>query len=370
MRGLPREVRAALTKARESALLAVETYNRPGTVFRSGGYIVLMVVAWTSLFHAIFLRKGVLPFHVRVRRGRYVRYEKVEGESKAWELAECLRQFYLDQNPPARKNLEFFVGLRNKIEHRSMPQLDDQIFGECQALLLNFESLLSREFGDKWSLNESLAVSLQFSTITPSGKAAAIRRLQSRAYPSVPDYVQRFRNGLSQDIQESMEYSYKVFLLPKTGNHARSSDLAVEFINIASLDEKSRESYERAVTLLKTRESAVAYPGEMKPSDVVTKIRARLGYKFTVNDHTRCWKYFKVRPSAGAGDPTACKVQYCHYDVPHRDYIYTDDWVDFLISKLTDPKTYFKVLQRSPEPEAEQATSPIISALQMVGNGR
>jgi len=31
--------------------------------------------------------------------------------------------------------------LRNKIEHRSMPQLDPSIFGECQAMLLNFDEM-------------------------------------------------------------------------------------------------------------------------------------------------------------------------------------------------------------------------------------
>lgn len=143
MRGLPNDVKAALAKAKESALLAVETYNRPGISFRSGGYIILMVVAWTSLFHAIFLKNNVKPFHVEVKKERYVRYVKIDGDNKAWELAECVKQFYKDQNPPVRKNLEFFVGLRNKIEHRSMPQLDDQLFGECQALLLNFEALIT-----------------------------------------------------------------------------------------------------------------------------------------------------------------------------------------------------------------------------------
>lgn len=357
MRGLPRDVKAALTKAQESALLAVETYNRPGTVFRSGAYIVLMVIAWTALFHAIFLRRKFNPLYVRVRRGRYVRYEKADGENKAWELAECLRQFYGDQNPPVRKNLEFFVGLRNKIEHRSMPQLDDQIFGECQALLLNFEVLVTKEFGENYSLNESLAVSLQFSTITPSGKAKALRQMQSKAYPSVTEYVRRFRSSLSGDVQESMEYSYKVFLVPKTGNHAKSSDLAIEFINMSTLDEKARDAFEKAVTLVKTRESAVAHPGEMKPKDVASNVQTRIGYRFTTNDHTRCWKHFGVRPPTTATDPTRCQVQYCQWDVPHKDYIYTDEWVEFLVSKLSSPDTYRAVLGR----ETGMAAKPAVS---------
>ena len=251
MRGLPVEVKGCLTKARESALLAVETYNRPGTAFRSGGYIVFMVIAWTALLHSIFMRAGTKPFHHKIKKDRYVRYEKVDGENRAWELMECVRQFYKSENPAVRRNLEFVIGLRNKIEHRNMPQLDDQIFGECQALLLNFEALLEKEYGERYSLNESLAVSLQFSTITPQGKARAIRQLQSTSYRSVQEYVRRFRSSLSAEIEQSMEYSYRVFLVPKTGNHANSSDLAVEFVNVNGLDEAARQAMERAISLLK-----------------------------------------------------------------------------------------------------------------------
>ena len=177
-----------------------------------------------------------------------------------------------------------------------MPQLDDQIFGECQALLLNFEALLEKEYGDRYSLNESLAVSLQFSTITPEGKARAIRQLQSASYRSVSEYVKQFRSGLSADIEQRMEYSYKVFLIPKTGNHANSSDLAVEFVNVNSLDETERQAFERAISLLKTRETEVANPGKMKPGDVAQKVQEHLAVRFTTNDHTKCWKHFGVRP--------------------------------------------------------------------------
>src|SRR5213593_3980511 len=106
MRGLPYEVKALVQKARESALLAVETYNRPTAMFRSGAYIVLMVIAWTSLFHAIFLRRRVNPYH---RKPGSSRYKKVDGDYWWWELAECVKQFYKDTNPPARKNLEIMI---------------------------------------------------------------------------------------------------------------------------------------------------------------------------------------------------------------------------------------------------------------------
>ncbi|CAN5462169.1 hypothetical protein BH20ACI3_BH20ACI3_34930 [soil metagenome] len=62
MRGLPRPVKASLEKAGDSALLAVEVYNKPAVKFKSAGYITLMVIAWTSLFHAIFFRRKQKPF--------------------------------------------------------------------------------------------------------------------------------------------------------------------------------------------------------------------------------------------------------------------------------------------------------------------
>jgi len=70
MSRLPDEVVTHLDKARESALLAVETYNRPGTSFRSGGFIVLMCIGWTALFHAIFFKRKVKPFYRQKKHSR------------------------------------------------------------------------------------------------------------------------------------------------------------------------------------------------------------------------------------------------------------------------------------------------------------
>ena len=51
-RGQPELVRIQLEKATDTPMLAVEVYNKPATKFRSGGFIVLMSIAWTSMFHA------------------------------------------------------------------------------------------------------------------------------------------------------------------------------------------------------------------------------------------------------------------------------------------------------------------------------
>jgi hypothetical protein len=162
-----KNVRPYLDKAHDSALLAVEVYNKPAIAFRSSGYISLMAIAWTSLFHAIFLRRNVRPYY-RTSNGRF---EIVDGDFKHWELRECVKHYWLtDTNNAIRKNLEFFIPLRNRIEHRHIPELDANIFGECQALLLNFDAMIGAEFSEKFCLKESLSFALQ---LYPSGESLA-----------------------------------------------------------------------------------------------------------------------------------------------------------------------------------------------------
>ena len=84
MKRLSNNVRNCLEKALDSALLAVETYNKPAVKFKSGGYIVLMSIAWTSLLHAIFLKQKIKPFYKDREYPR--RYKRVNGELQFWEL--------------------------------------------------------------------------------------------------------------------------------------------------------------------------------------------------------------------------------------------------------------------------------------------
>jgi hypothetical protein len=154
------EWRLQLKKAQESALLAVEIYNKPLVTFKTANFVVLMIIAWTALMHAIFAKLGVHFFHKDADGKKFI---EIDGDKKAWELSTCLTKFFGGTDTAIVKNLEFFIGLRNKIEHRSLPELDEFVFGECQALLFNFEDVLRQVFGREQSLVNSLALALQFS---------------------------------------------------------------------------------------------------------------------------------------------------------------------------------------------------------------
>jgi hypothetical protein len=205
-KGLPQTVRDNVEKCRSSAIAAVDAYNRPGPRFRTAQYLILIIVAWTALFHAIFYRKGRRPWFRKAGTGKGLRYVKVDGEPKHWDLADCLRQHFGTAHPPERKNLEFLIGLRNKVEHRHVPELDPALYGECQAALLKLEALLVQEFGQRYALVEQLAVSLQVSQSMPEEKLKATKALASSAARTVKEYVERFRGSLDSPVLNNIVY--------------------------------------------------------------------------------------------------------------------------------------------------------------------
>lgn len=340
MKGLPRAVKDALQKARDSALLAVEVYNKPAVAFKSGGYITLMVIAWTSLFHAIFYRKGVKPYY-RKPNGRY---ERVEGDYRHWELGECLKHYYGDgTGNPVCKNLEFFIPLRNKIEHRSLPEIDSTIFGECQAMLLNFDTLLEKEFGTRYCLRQSLSFALQMYP-SASNLAEAVKR--NRVARAAAEFIEQYRSSISTEVQQSGQYSFKAFLI-QVANHPSKDALPIQFVNFEKLSEEEKKSIERFVALVKYKHIPVANVDTLRPGDVVPRVQQALGNpkvtragkeadRLNIAWHTRCWQHFKVRPPSKSPNPEKTDTKYCIYDKRHNDYGYTEEWVKFLIQTFDD----------------------------------
>jgi len=344
MRGLPRQVKAALEKAHDSALLAVEVYNKPAVTFKSGAYITLMVIACTSLFHSIFFRQKKKPFY----KGDNGRFLFLDGDFKHWELDECLRQYFgSDVMNPVRKNLEFFIPLRNKIEHRSMPELDPSIFGECQAMLLNFDEMIEKEFGAKYCLRESLSFSLQ---LFPNAENLIEAVRKNPSTKPVMEFVQQFRSTISPEVSASGKYSFKAYLI-QVANHKNEHALPIQFVHYDKLTDEEKKQLSHLVTMVKFKEMPVVNPDLFKPGEVVKKVQAGLGNlkvervgktvdKFSMDTHSRCWRRYKVRPPKDAQDPRATDWKYCVFDKLHSDYGYTQAWVDFLVEKLKDEKEF------------------------------
>ena len=50
--------------------------------------------------------------------------------------------------------------------------------------------------------------------------------------------------------------------------------------------------------------------------------------------HSILCKYYKVKPADGTENPYDTKIEYCLYDDTHGDYVYTAEWIKFLINEL------------------------------------
>ena len=251
-------------------------------------------------------------------------------------------------SPPERRNLEFLVGLRNKIEHRHLPDLDAGLYGECQAALLNLEELLTSEFGARYALAEQLAVSLQFTQLIPTEKKKAAKELASGAVKTVKEYVEKFRGGLPSSTLNNTKYSFNVFLVPKVANRKDLADAAVEFIKVDENNKDELARLEKLNILIKEKLIPIANLDLYKPTQVVAKVQASIPHKFTISAHTNCWHYFKVRPASLATKPEATDAKYCVYDAAHKDYLYTEAWVDKLSKDLADPAAFQAITGAAP----------------------
>jgi hypothetical protein len=338
-RGLPYNVKQSFEKSRDSALLAIETYNKPAIKFRSGGYIVLMVISWTSLFHAIFFRKKIKPFR---REEGSTRFKTLENDYCYWNLDECLKEYFKsDTQNPIRSNLEFFIPLRNKIEHKSLPEIDPDLFAECQALLLNYDKILEKEFGLDYCIRESLSFSLQ---LFPSSRNLAEAVKSNPDAKKVKDFINKYRSSLTTDILESGQYSFKAFLL-QVANHKSADALPIQFVRYDDLTEEEKRNVNRIAALVKVKERPVSGKDLLMPGKVVEIVQQGLGNpkitkngktknKFNPDTHTRCWKKYVVRPNNRDANPSNTDTRYCIYDEPSGQYRYTKTWTEFLIEKM------------------------------------
>lgn len=220
MKRLSKEVKQCLNKALDSALLAVETYNKPAIKFKSSGYIVLMSIAWTALFHAIFYKRKIKPIY---KEGRF--YKRVNEDLQFWELTTCVRKYFEDVNNPIRKNIEFFIPLRNKIEHKFLPELDANIFAECQSFLLNFDKIVEQEFGVCYCLRESLSFALQ---LFPSSETLEKVVRKNKDLDEILAFIEKYRSSITTDVLKSGEYAFKAFLI-QVSNHKSKDVLPIQF---------------------------------------------------------------------------------------------------------------------------------------------
>ena len=337
-----------LQSAKEEAMLAVDLYNRPLGHRYLEAHIVHMHMAWLYLGHGVFIRDGV-DFRYWQPDGRHLKRTK-DGDPMTWDLARSIVELYPDENNPVRRNLEFFIPLRNMVEHRHARVIEAVVAGRIQSNVLNFEQKVVSEFGSKEGLGQVLRLPIFLSSLTEDA-AEAVKRAYDLLPVRIRNFISDYEEGLPEDVRNHPHYDLRIYLVPKTGPKTQA-DAALEFVRTGDLTPEQREALQQVQVIIRDRIVPMANQGLHKPSAVANAVQEAIPWRFDAsNTHAKAWRHFGVRPDAGAANAAGTDQRYCVYDQPHQDYLYTDAWIAKLKRELQTEEDFRTVTGRRPSPK-------------------
>lgn len=303
-----------ILKAREAALSAVQIYNNPLTAFKSESFIVLFMIAWTYLLHAYFRGKKVdyRYYTIPNKRKKFVR--NPDGSIKYWDLMECISKQVNPLDNHTVNNLKFLIGLRNQIEHKKAIGLDSYLSGRYQACALNFNYYLKKLHNKKYSLDNHLALSLQFAELDYT-QAQTIKDKENLIPRTVQNYIATFDGTLSDEEIKDDRFSYRLLFVKVGAKRKGQADRVIEFV-----DPKSplAKNIAKEYWVKEDREKP-----KFLPSEVIKKVK-EVGYKnFGMHQHTQFWKKYDGKNTNNGYGACVSKQWYWY-----------ENWIEFIIEKL------------------------------------
>lgn len=297
-----------LVRAREAMLLAVELFNTPRIAFKAGAFSMLANVAWTYLLHEYYKRQGVTI---------------VKSDGFSLLLSQMIVRHDCPLSKSCKQNLGALKEIRDVVEHRTIGMFDQKWLPLFQSTCLNFEKMLTEWFGPRLTLGRDLGFALQFAKL----KTTDISSLQGH---DLPEHIAALDASLAAKLDdgdaENLEYQFKVVYTLTSASKAKAH---FQFVQPESAEGKEIQN-----VLIKYKPVDDIWP--FKPGDVTARVREASGRHFTSNKHQRAWKFYKARPLTGSANPDATKKDYCTYHAPYKSYTYSQAWIDFLISELSD----------------------------------
>ncbi|MBQ5546167.1 MAG: hypothetical protein H7707_01575, partial [Acetobacter sp.] len=80
-----------------------------------------------------------------------------------------------------------------------------------------------------------------------------------------------------------------------------------------------------------------------KPGKICSMIKENIKEDFTIRNHTQAVYLYKVRPTSKGERPEDTRKEYCIYHPLHKDYSYSQQWIDFLIEQVRDEAKFSKI---------------------------
>lgn len=301
-----------LVRAREAMVLAVQVFNSASLKFKTEAFTVQANIAWTYLLHEYYYRKGV-----RI----------VGNDGRSLLLSQMIERHDCPLSDDVRRNLRAMKILRDKVEHLTLGRSDLKWSPIYQACCLNFDRAICEFFGSRLSLSSELSLALQFAKLNIE-QAALLNAFKLPAEIAAIDA--QITEGMTPEQLNSTEFQFRVVY---TLDSVSKTQAHLHFVYPESAEGKEIHN-----VLSKKVAADDLYPH--KPGKVVKLVKERTKVPFTSNDHSRAWHLFKVRPGTGNSQPSNTDKRYCIYHAAHRDYTYSDAWIERLVEEVSDADRY------------------------------
>lgn len=335
--------------------MAVRLFNDPGQPRALEGFIVHMHIAWLYYFQSKWMKEGREREYLVRESDKPVRYKKVDGEHMSQPLEWFVRNEYPAVSAVSA-NIDFFIRLRNKIEHRhtgSPESLQVAVRGECHSLLLNYEEALVALGGSKESLAHILHFPVFIGGFTDKGKADLLKMTKSLP-ADLRNFIADYDNSLDDDVARDPRYCMRLTVILENGN--RKGDVSMKFFNLAELTDEEQavveKIAEKGFVVTKRKRVSVSNADNFKPSQVVEQVQAEIPFVFNMSHFTAAWKIGKFRPATGSASPDETRTDFCVYDAPHRDYTYTPVYVKHLAAKCSTAEGFLAITGKAPKLKA------------------
>ncbi len=314
--------RKMLDRSTDSAKRAIKSYNEMESPFRIQNFIMLMNIAYLTLFQLyIYKKKGDVYYY----RDKNKKFKKNKDGSKiTWSLKDCLKEFekYEKLDIGVKENIELFIGIRNKIEHTyvSEIELENILFGEIQSYVTNYNNLLKSLF------SEDISKFLRLPLIIDIFNDDYSEVLKSSGN-NIINYIKKYKETIPKDVIQSENFSFKIIALPNIVNKRTAP--AITFMKENDLTEELKKAVvaEKKVIEMKETKNANLY----KPHQILTKALEQFKNLKYTNDYNKnhaanILKYFCVYNK----ETKETDDKYCIYDDLNDVFVYKEKVLELL----------------------------------------
>lgn len=305
-----------LIRAREAMILAVQVFNSASLRFKTEVFTMLANVAWTYLMHEYY------------EKTKGISIEKPDGFTMP--LSEMIGRNDCPLADGVKNNLRALKILRDKVEHHLLGRGDQKWLGIFQACCLNFDKAICDLFGKRLTLSNELSFALQFASMNLD-QATTLNKYELP--PNINAIDALITDGMTPEQLNSIEFQFQVVY---TLTAAPKSKAHLQFVKPDSAEGKQIHN-----VLSKKVIADDEYPH--KPGKVVKLVAAKSKKVFTTHNLQQAIRLYKVRPKNGAPQPENTDRTHCIYHTAHKDYTYSDEWVEKLVAAVKDPDEFAKI---------------------------